>query len=219
MESRRMSIRDVAPFTTLPRNERIAIEISSRFRDYRHGDGVDHTGDARDEIVVVLHGLVWLFRSPPGGGEVTVAIVPPGHIVNMDALQGHARHDIAAESIGVTRTMHIAAVSFFALSSRFPTFFAEVTSGLLARRDAAYMDTVATTAALSPRILHVLRQLTHPVRTADDPAMRPLAHRLSHAEIARLVGAHRSSVTRALAHLDEQGLVRRDRGHVTSVRP
>ena len=217
MALRGRSIRDIAPFATLPRSERIAIAASSRFHDYRHGDEVVHAGDVCDEVVVVLHGFVRLFRPFPDGGEATVAIVPPGHVVHMDILQGGVRHDTAAESIGVTRTMSIDTASLFALARRCPAFLDEIVRGLLSRRDAAYMDTTATKDPLSSHILHALRQLTRAVRSEDESALCPLAHRLTHAEIGRLVGAHRSSVTRALAVLDGQGLVRRERGHVTAV--
>lgn len=217
MALRGRSIRDIAPFATLSRSERIAIAASSRFHDYRHGDEVLHAGDVRDEVVVVLHGFVRLFRPFPDGGEVTVAIVPLGHVMNIDILQGGVRHGTAAESIGVTRTMHIGTASLFALARRCPAFFDEIASGLLSRRDVTYMDTTATKDLLSSQILHALRQLTHVTRSEDESALHPLAHRLTHAEIARLVGAHRSSVTRALAVLDDQGLVRRERGHVTAV--
>jgi CRP-like cAMP-binding protein len=89
---------------------------------------------------------------------------------------------------------------------------------LVARLDDAYVGAQADAQAPpAPRIVHTLRCVARPYRLRGTDAMHPLAVRLSHADVARLVGADRTTVTRLLGSLAAQGLVQRERSHITSV--
>ncbi|HEV2125747.1 MAG TPA: Crp/Fnr family transcriptional regulator [Chloroflexota bacterium] len=219
MDSRARDIRDIAPFVALPRSERIALAASSRFHDWNHGDCLFHAEKPDGEVIVLIRGLARLYRAARDESEVTISIVPPGHILNIGGLTGAAMQEIRAEAVGTARTIHLATPEFLALGSRCPSFFEQVASALVARTDALYADAMSLPMApLATRILNILQRVARPASPqADLTALQPLAHRLTQAEIARLVGAHRSSVTRALAALEEQGLVRRERGRITGV--
>lgn len=217
---RARTLRDTPPFSTLPRNERAAIAASSEFHDHRHGDLVLATEHTDDTVVVVLDGIIQLIRSYPERGDVTVALVRAGHVANTEVLLGSVQRDIIAKAIGPARTIHTDTAKFLSLAGRCPAFYEAVARGFLVRREATYADTVTeTTSELPFRLLDILCQLTRPAyRASEPPGTRPLVYRLSHEEIARLVGAHRSSVTRALTRLDGCGAIVRERGHVVGVR-
>lgn len=211
----------MAPFTTLPRDQQTAVLSSVRVRNFRHGERVLHASDACTTVTILLDGFVHLFRTNPDGAEVTTAIIAPGSIVAMAMLRGSALHDAHADAIGRVRTIEIPVDTFLDVMRRYPRFAEAVTQELIIRTDETFMAiTTDAHGELSSRILLTLRRLVRSPRAAgDDGAVRPLAYRLSHAEIARLVGAHRSSVTRALRLLNDRGLVRLEHGHVTGVRP
>ena len=211
----------MAPFTTLPRDQQTAVLRSAQVRTYRHGERVLHAGDACTAVTILLDGFVHLFRTTLDGAEVTTAIIAPGSIVATALLRESAMHDAHADAIGRVRTIEIPTASFHAVMCRYPRFAEAVTQELIIRTNETFMAiTTDAHGELSSRILHTLRRLVRSPRAAgDDGAVRPLAYRLSHAEIARLVGAHRSSVTRVLRLLDDRGLVRLEHGHVTGVRP
>ncbi|MDQ4075812.1 MAG: Crp/Fnr family transcriptional regulator, partial [Chloroflexota bacterium] len=219
MDPRVRDIRDIAPFSALPRNERIAVASSSRFDDWRHGERLFQARTSADEVVILLHGTVRLFRALDVGHEATISILAPGHIVDIGGLAGGASRNIIAEAVGTARTIHLPTSAFLALGSRYPSFFEELASALLLRPDALYTDAAGSpTAPLAARVLDILHRVAHPASPqADRATIQPLAHRLTQAEIARFVGANRSSVARARATLEEEGLVCRERGHVTGV--
>ncbi len=220
MVLRAWELRDIAPFTSLPRNQRAAVAASAQVRTYRHEERVLHAGDGCTDVTILLDGLVRLFRTNLDGAETTTAIISPGSIVAMAMLRGSALHDAHADAIGRIRTIDIPADTFLDLMRRYPRFAEAVARGLITRTDDTFMDiTTGAHGELWSRILHTLRKLARPPHpTGDDGAMLRLAYRPSHTEIARLVGAHRSSVTRALRLLDERGLVQLEHGHVTGVR-
>lgn len=213
-------IRYIAPFAALPRRERAAVASAARLRDYRHGERLFQAGESCADVVIMLDGCVRLFRTNPDGPEVTISLASHGSIMSVAALRGDTKHDAFAEAIGTARTVDISVATFLALMSRFPNVFNEIALGLITRTDDAYIDTITDVQGrLRSRVLHTLRRLTKTTRAeGDEETVHPLVHRLSHAEIARIVGADRSSVTRALGLLSEEGLIRRERGHVTGVR-
>ena len=210
----------MAPFTSLPRDQQTAVLRSAQVRTYRHGERVLHAGDGCTAVSILLDGFVRLFRTNPDGAEVTTAIVPPGSIVAMAMLRGDAQHDAHAEAIGHVRTVELPAATFLALMHRYPSFAEAVTRECIRRTDDTYAEiTTGVHGELSSRILHTLRKLARPPHAgATDGDVLRLAHRLSHADIARMVGAHRSSVTRTLRLMHERGLVRLERGRITGVR-
>ncbi len=215
-----MEIRYIAPFAALPREERTALSAAARLCVYRHGERLFQAGDTCADVVIMLDGYVRLFRANPGGPEVTMSLASHGSIVSVAALRGDTTHDAFAEAIGFVRTVEISAATLLALMSRSPNVFNEIAWGLIARTDGAYRDAITDVREqLRLRVLHTLRKLTRLTRPeGEDETVQPLAHRLSHAEIARIVGADRATVTRVLRLLSEEGLIRRERGHVTGVR-
>lgn len=193
----------------------------TRASEYAHGERLFRAGDACDGVTVAVDGFVRLFRLAPDGAEATIGIVRPGGFVAVASLRGEAVHDHAAEALGYVRAVEVPAATLLALARRSPDLFAAITRGLWARTDDAYAAAaVDRQGELPTRILHALRRLARPSRVGGGAAVDPvcpLAIRLSHAEVARLVGADRASVTRAFRRLGEEGLIRRERGHVIGV--
>ena len=201
-------------------SERAAVAASLQVGTYCHGERLFQASEHCANVTIVIDGLVRLFRITRDGSETTTAIVVPEGIVATTVLGGCADDDTHAAAIGRVRTIMMPTASFHDLMSRYPACAGEIARALIARTDDTYVNIMADAQSeLCDRILHSLRTLARSSRPAgNDEAMLRLTYRLSHAEIARLVGAHRSSVTRALRLLDERGLVRLEHGHVTGVR-
>lgn len=218
---RAWEIRDIAPFRSLPRDQRAAVAGSAEVRTYCHAEQLFHAGERCTEVTILLDGFVRLFRTNLDETQVTTAIVSPQSLLTMAILRDCATHDAHAEAIGHVRTVEIPGGTFLDLMSRYVAFSEEVASRLIARTDDMYMDMAADVhEQLSGRILYTLRRLARSTRGGSgEGTVVPLAYRLSHREIARLVGTNRSSVTRMLRVLEEQELVRLERGHVSGVRP
>lgn len=214
-----IELRRVPLFTAMTRADLAVIAATMRSTHFPHGARLFRTGDICIEVTVVRDGYVRLFRRTADGAEITTGIVRPGCLVAVASLRNGTTHDSDAEAIGRVRTIEVPAATLLGLMGRSPYLFAEVAGCLATRISDAYVDAVTDAQEqLSSRILHTLRRLALPgpgERQAKE--IRPLAVRLSHAELARLVGADRVTVTRTLGRLEEQGLIGRKHGHITGV--
>ncbi len=213
-----VELRQLLLFAALTPAELAGVAAAARSADYRHGMQLFQAGYPCDGVTFVLTGFVRLARLAADGAEVTTGIVGPGGPAAVGALRGHMEHDDTADALGRVRTVEISAALLLDLMSRTPHLFAELSRCLVARIGAAYVGAQADAQTpLVHRIVHTLRCLARPYRLPGTDAMHPLAVRLSHAELARLVGADRTTVTRAIGSLAAQGSVQRERGHVTGV--
>lgn len=212
-------LRRFPPFATLTSAELTGIAAVARSRTYRHGVRMFRAGDRCADVTLVLDGFVRLSRRPSSGPEVLTGIIRPGGLAALAPLRGAATHDHDAEALGYVRAVEVPAAPVLALVCRSSRLFEELARSLVSQAGEAYVDgAVDARERLPLRVLHTLRRLAREVPVGRDAqSMQPLAVRLSHAEVARLVGSDRASVTRAIRLLGERGLVRRERGHVTGV--
>ncbi len=222
---RPIELHRITPFATLTPPHRAALAAVARSSVHRHGERLWQTGDPCVDVIVLVDGFVRLFRLSSDGTETTTDIVRSGSLLAVTALHGGTVHDNSAEVLGRAHTVEIPATTVLGLAGESPQLFAEIARCLVARTDAVYAGAaIDAQESLPSRLLYVLRRLARP-----DPAdhgiedralagvLHPLAMRLSHAEAGRLVGADRTSVTRAFRQLVHRGLIRRERGHVTGV--
>lgn len=218
---RASELRQTAPFEALPARELAAVAVLARAREFRRGERLFRAGEPCQVVGIVLAGLVRLTRPLPGGDRVTVGLVRPGGLLSAVPLQGRPRHDNDAEALGPGRGAEFPTEPFLALARRSPALLVPLLRCLLARVDDAY-DDAAASATVESRLLWVLRRASRGDRAALPGEPRPLARLavpLSHADLAKLVNADRATVTRSLRPLEEQGLIRRERGHVIGVAP
>jgi len=214
-----IELRRVPPFAALASADLAQAAIAVRCADHRHGAPLFRVAEPCTSVPFVLDGFVRLYRPMPDGGEVTTGIVGPGGLLAAAALRGQGEHDDAATALGYVRTVDFPAPTLLDLAGRCPPLFAELALCLAARVDDAHAGAAAAAKGyLMSRVLYALRRLTRSnCLGIEAGSFCPLAVRLSHAELARLVGAERASVSRLLRVLGERGVVRREHGHVTGV--
>ncbi len=210
-----------AALAALTPRERAALGAAMSSATYRSGAPLHRPDPPDARLIVVREGVVRLYRRAPSGAEATTALVHVGGIFGLLAPDGGATAPpTRAEALGAVRTLELPAATLLTLGDRSPRLLAEVARWLIAR--VALSAAVASGAGdeVPERLLHVLRRLARPpvgAGPAGTAAMLPLAVRVSHADLARLIGADRATVTRALAALAARGLVRIECGHVSGV--
>jgi len=213
----------VTLFAAMPRKTVAEMAIASRWQGYRSGVLVFRTGDPCLGITVVLDGFVRLFRRMGDGAEITTGIVPPGGLLAVAALRGECRHDDHAEALGYVRTVEIPIATVVAIGIRLPALLATIARALVDRIDRTFATAIAGAgASMSVRVVHLLRCLVLVDRggghgPSAHGAVHRLAVRLSHKDVARLVGSDRETVTRVLRALEATGIIRRERGHIIGV--
>ncbi|HTJ28454.1 MAG TPA: Crp/Fnr family transcriptional regulator [Candidatus Limnocylindria bacterium] len=172
------------------------------------GTHVFDQGDPTRVIYLVKRGAVRIARETEDGKDVTVALLGPGDLFGEETLfdaKPRTTNAIVVEDALLCQTR---AEDLFALLSRDPALalnVAKVLSGQLDEARATMEDLAY--AKVSERILHLLRKLAaeHGVPCAGGTR---IDLRLTHADIASLVGSTRETVSLELGRLVEARHVR-----------
>lgn len=167
---------------------------------------------------MLLDGFVRVVQPLPDGGEAPVGVAGPGMLLGLAGLRGRTTHDESAVSLTVVRAVGLPSPAL--LAEHDSRLLAPFASLLLAHGAAACVEaTAALGESVRSRLLRVLRRLARPASATSDSGERiaRLAVRLSHLDLSQLVGAERTTVTRELGVLVEQGVVVAHHGHVIGV--
>lgn len=172
------------------------------------GTRVFDAGDTERVIYFVKRGAVRIVRETADGKEVTVALLGPGDLFGEESLfddGGRTTHAVVVEDALLCTSR---ADDLFGLLSRDPVLALNVAKVLSDRLDDARttMEDLAY-ARVGDRIEHLYRKLAAEHGVAVDGGLR-VDVRLTHADIASLVGSTRETVSLELAKLVERGRLR-----------
>jgi len=172
------------------------------------GTRVFDAGDTERIIYFVKRGAVRIVRETADGKEVTVALLGPGDLFGEESLfddGGRTTHAVVVEDALLCTSR---ADDLFGLLSRDPVLALNVAKVLSERLDDARttMEDLAY-ARVGDRIEHLYRKLAAEHGVAVDGGLR-VDVRLTHADIASLVGSTRETVSLELAKLVERGRLR-----------
>lgn len=218
-------VRQTPAFAHLASRELAAVAVSARERVVRRGEPVFRAGTPCHDIPVLLSGAIRLYRPAADGGETTTGLVSAGELISVAALRGQARYDNHADALTTSRLIEVPLAVVIGLGERAPDVYLQIVSALAARRDRTFAGImVQAEPDFLAKVFHALLALARPASPPaihDDAVgpdrMRHLTVRLSHKELARLVGCDRASVTRALRILEERNVIQRQRGHIVGI--
>ena len=161
-------------------------------------------GDPSRLVYLVKRGKVRLTRLTPDGKEVTVAVLGAGDLFGEETLFADT-----------PRTTHAVCIEETLLCSAKADALnvAKVLSDKLLDASATMEDLAY--ANVPDRIMHLLNRLAseHGVETASGGVL--LDVRLTHADIASLIGSTRETVSLELSHLAKAGRIAYDGKHIT----
>ena len=151
-----------------------------------------------DRVYLVKSGRVRV-----SNGGVNVAILGPGQLFGTSALFGAAVTTQRVTALDDVLICEAPAAKFLAAMATHPRLAAKIMS-ILARELFDLEDTLARTATepVESRLADLI------LRLADRSVEPSQVHGLSQADIARMIGASRESVSRALASWERAGVVR-----------
>jgi len=178
-------------------------------RKYPRGGIVFAKGDAGDALFIVKEGTVKLVSLSGWGAETILHILPPGAIFG-EILFSEDRRAFTAIAGRASVVAALPRQTLERLLSTIPAFsmnFIRVLSRRLARVESEYAGFGHTWSY--HRLANVLLQLSeeHGVRT---PAGATLSIRLTHEELANLIGTTRETVTTQMGRFRRMGMVRRE---------
>ena len=209
-------LNEVEILRDLDRHEMESIAARAAMRVLQRGSLVWSPSDGREVLYIVKSGRVRLVRSAADGRTMTLAVLGPGALFGQMRLLGQDMRSSSAEAFEdvVLCQMTESDVRSMLLSD--PRIAARITEGLgrrLAEVEQRLADallktapqrvaaTLATLAAVGPGTTW----LTGP---------RGTEVRLTHAQLADLVGTTRETTTKVLGDLQDRGIVALRRGRV-----
>jgi CRP-like cAMP-binding protein len=182
--------------------------------DYEPKQVVFAQGDLGDAIYLLKTGHVRLFRVTEDGKEITLAILGPGDVFGELALFDETRRETFAETLDKTHICSSSVSDFNRLMSHRPELGAMVAREIARRRKEAETRIAGTAyGTTAGRIKFALRHLAdeHGAKLPDGSLRIEL--RLSHQDLANIVGTARETCTVELGKLQRQGLIRIDDEH------
>jgi CRP/FNR family transcriptional regulator len=171
-------------------------------------------GDPTRLVYLIKRGKVRIARLTPDGKEITVAILGAGDIFGEETLFDQPVRTTIATCIEETLICTARADDLFALLSRSPNLALNVARMLSERLGdaSATMEDLAY-ARIPDRLLHLFERLAHEHGTPVADGVR-LDVRLTHADIASLIGSTRETVSLEIANLVKAGRIRSEAGTI-----
>ena len=172
-------------------------------------------GDAKKVVFLIKTGRVRIARTTADGKEVTVAILGPGDMFGEDALFGGGERTTVATCMEETLICKAHADDLFALlekNSAFALNVAQMLSDRLSDASATIEDLAY--AKISDRLVNLFERLAaEHGRPAAGGTL--LDVRLTHADIASIIGSTRETVSLEMNALVRAGQIKQEGGYIT----
>lgn len=185
-----------------------------RARTYEPGETILIEGSPCEGLSFIVHGHVRLFRSGPDGREQVLRVVGPGRSFNDAAVFDGGPNPESAAALGPATVGLVPGATIRALLDRHPEVARAAVQVLAARQralghvveDLALRDVTARVAGL---LLGCAGGHEHIVEGAPEACAR-----ITHEEIATMIGSVREVVQRALKALERAGAIKLERARI-----
>jgi CRP/FNR family cyclic AMP-dependent transcriptional regulator len=184
-------------------------------RRYRKGTILIHEADAGDTLFLVLDGQVKVYCNDDSNKEITFGIVGPGEYFGEMALDGGPRSASVVTLESSVCTM-LTRTSLLAFIGQHPEFALDLLAKVIRRAR------MATNSARNLAFVDVYGRLSQCLHTLAEPqpdGSQRIAKRITHQEIASLVGCSREMVSRILKDLENGGYLRVEGYRIVLVQP
>lgn len=180
-------------------------------QDYKAKEVIFAEGDLGDAIYLLKTGHVRLYRITEDGKEISLAILGPGDVFGELALFEEAQRQTFAEALDAAHICASSVDDFTRLMGHKPQFTMMVAREVARRRtDVETRFAGMAYGSVRGRLLQALRRLAEEHGAVQPDGGVRINIRLSHQELANLIGTSREACTIALGTLQKGGLLRLD---------
>jgi len=192
----------------LPPEARASFLGNARKVRLDRGGLIYHTEDPAETVYVLQSGRVRLYRIGTGAREVTIAVHEPGELFGATGLTGAGAYGHYAEALEPGEALAIGGHALRELLRTQPALGVSL-SAQLTRQTRALQERLASLVFLevSQRLATALLQMAEVGGTANDGGKKALRGRISHQDLAYLVGSTRETITKLLGEFKERGLL------------
>ena len=185
------------------------LESKSKMRKLKRGEAVYLPTDASDDILLVAEGRIKICHATPEGKQSILGFIDPGEIFGELALldSNSARED-AAEAAEKSVIVAIPKNELLAIVQKYPSIVLGVTKliGMRRQRVERRLRNLLFRSNRD-RVIHLLLELTEKYGRRTEAGVE-LKIRLSHQEMASIIGSTRETVTVVLGQLQTEGLLK-----------
>ncbi|WP_245557565.1 Crp/Fnr family transcriptional regulator [Deinococcus peraridilitoris] len=191
----------------LPPDARAALLASARRVNFDRGGLLYHTEDSAETVYVLQGGRVRLYRIGSGAREVTVAVHQGGELFGTAGLHGESSYGQYAEALESGEALAIGGTTLRELLRAQPALGVAL-SAQLTRQTRALQERLSSLVFLevSQRLAGALLTMAE-LNSAGEGGKKALKGRVSHQDLAYLVGSTRETITKLLGEFKERGLL------------
>lgn len=202
-----MELTQIPLFQELTQEELTIIKDFTHKRTYPKKTVLFVEGQGSDGIYLITEGLIKVYKLHPDGREKTLALLGPGDILGEMSVTGEEMRSATAETLERTIILAIARTDFQKLLTTMPSLASGLIKLLSDRLRSAnrQIEELAFLNARSRVISNLI--LLAQEQGQKKPAGIFLPLRLTHAELAKLIGVTRETVTRVLTELQQDELL------------
>lgn len=206
---------EVELFADLSPAEIQAIDRMAPAHSFRNGELVFSQSQPVTALFILKRGRVRIFRVTEDGKALTMAILEPGAVFGEMMLVGQRMYDNYAEAIEDVEICQLSSadVEHFLLTD--PRIAIRIARHL--GEQVARLEERLTDLALRPLLARVASTL---IRLAASERSSRFGHatiRLTHDQLAGLLGATRESTSKTMADLASRNLIRQGRGRIVVI--
>ncbi|MGD9721436.1 MAG: Crp/Fnr family transcriptional regulator [Pirellulales bacterium] len=208
-------LKQVDWLSQLTADEAARLEARAMMRRFRKGEMVYFAQEAGETVLLLATGRIKLKNVTPDGKEAILAFIEEGELFGELALLDRTPRGEFAEAVLESQVIAIPAAELQTVMQKRPDVALGITRlvGLRRRRIQNRLQNILFRSNRE-RVTHLLLELleTHGVR---DGSQWQIGIRLSHQDLASLIGATRESVTLILGQLQLEKLIRVRRRQLT----
>ena len=171
------------------------------------GKSVFLQGDQHQGIWVLEEGIVRTFYTAPSGRQITLAYWTAGHFVGGPEIFGGGEHVWSADAVQNSRLLYLPAAGIRKLIETQPSFALCIIEGLIAKGKCySALAQMLGTRSVVERLTQLLIILAeHYGRREKDRLI--IERKLTHDQIASIVGSTRQWVTMTLDKFQKKGII------------
>ncbi len=218
MDEKFWYLKNCGLFERLTDDQTRRLELRSHVRQFKAGNLIYLPSDSGESVLLLASGRVKIYHLTGDGKQALLALIEPGEVFGELALFDVRAREEFAEAMQASSVIRIPAEEIQQLMEQHPEVALGVTRlmGFRRRRIERRLKSLLFRSNRE-RLIHLLLELaeTYGRRT---PAGVELGIKLSHQELASIIGSTRETVTVVLGELQQEGSLLIKRRQITLTR-
>ena len=204
-------------FDRLNQAELSAVRLASRIISAEPGNSVFTQGETHNGIFLIEEGRVRTYYVGPSGKELTLAYWTPGHFVGGPEVFGGGIHIWSAEAMESTRLAHLPGAAVRPLAETIPAFALSLVDALVSKGKCySALAQMLGTRSVTARLAQLLLILSD---ASGNSGARHIERKITHEQLAGIIGSTRQWVTATLARFQKRGLILVADDHIAIMQP